>query len=306
MEVGDPLTEAVCWNAAWRMVTAGSPATGALAAADFAGLVIRRLAGSVSLPVAGVEVLLERAVTAADLYTAGAERAGLRAAIASACLDSVSASAAGSPRQRALAAGFAASAHSAEQLALVRLWLDGGSRPDGLAVDGDLRGSLLRTLAACGLAADDDLDALVAADPVAGEQNRATCRALRPDAAAKQQAWAAALADSQDWRMALASARGIWAPGQEELLGRSWLAEYRDRYFAEALPVIDSREVPVMRHLARALYPATLAEPETLAATATALERGHLLSHGLRLVLLEQEAILGSVLAARSVAPRWR
>jgi aminopeptidase N len=306
MEVGDPLTEAVCWNAAWRMVTAGSPATGALAAADFAGLVIRRLAGSVSLPVAGVEVLLERAVTAADLYTAGAERAGLRAAIASACLDSVSASAAGSPRQRALAAGFAASAHSAEQLALVRLWLDGGSRPDGLAVDGDLRGSLLRTLAACGLAADDDLDALVAADPVAGEQNRATCRALRPDAAAKQQAWAAALADSQDWRMALASARGIWVPGQEELLGRSWLAEYRDRYFAEALPVIDSREVPVMRHLARALYPATLAEPETLAATATALERGHLLSHGLRLVLLEQEAILGSVLAARSVAPRWR
>ena len=46
MDVGDPLTEAVCWNAAWRMVTAGSPVTGALAAADFAGLVIRRLRGS--------------------------------------------------------------------------------------------------------------------------------------------------------------------------------------------------------------------------------------------------------------------
>ena len=306
MDVGDPLTEAVCWNAAWRMVTAGSPATGALAAADFAGLVIRRLAGSVSLPVAGIEVLLERAVTAADLYTASAERAGLRTAIAAACLDGVSAAAAGSPRQRALAAGFAASAHSAEQLALVRLWLDGGSRPDGLVVDGRLRGSLLRTLAACGFADDDDLDALVAADPVAGEQNRATCRALRPDAAAKQQAWAAALADGQDWRMALASARGIWVPGQEELLGRSWLAEYRDRYFTEALPTLQGREVNVMRYLARALYPATLAEPETLTATAAALGHGGLVSHGLRLVLLEQEAILRSVLAARSVAPRWR
>ena len=188
----------------------------------------------------------------------------------------------------------------------MRLWLDGGSRPDGLAVDGDLRGSLLRTLAARGLAADDDLAALVAADPVAGEQNRATCRALRPDAAAKQQAWAAALADGQDWRMALASARGIWVPGQEELLGRSWLAEYRDRYFTEALPALDRREVHVMRYLARALYPATLAEPATLTATAAALERGHPLSHGLRLVLLEQAAILRSVLAARSVAPRWR
>jgi aminopeptidase N len=37
MDVGDPVTEAVCWNAAWRMVT-----TGALAGADFAGLVARR------------------------------------------------------------------------------------------------------------------------------------------------------------------------------------------------------------------------------------------------------------------------
>jgi aminopeptidase N len=306
MDVGDPLTEAVCWNAAWRMVTAGSAATGALAAADFAGLVIRRLGGPVPLPPAGVEVLLERAVTAADLYAPGAERAGLRAAIASACLDGVSAAAAGSPRQRALATGFAASAHSVEQVALVRLWLDGGSRPDGLAFDGDLRGSLLRTLAARGLADDDDLDALVAADPVAGEQNRATCRALRPDAEAKQAAWAAALAAGPDWRMAVASASGIWVPGQEALLGRSWLAEYRDRYFTEALAALADREVQVMRRLARALYPATIAEPATLAATATALERGDLLSHGLRLVLLEQEAILRSVLAARSVAPRWR
>ena len=311
MDVGDPLTEAVCWNAAWRMVTAGSAAD-SLAAADFAGLVIRRLRGSVSLPVAGIEVLLERAVTAADMYTAGAERAGLRAAIASACLDGVSVAAAGSPRQRALAAGFAASAHSDEQLAVQRLWLDGGSRPDGLAFDGDLHGRLLRTLAARGLACDEDLDELVAADPVAGEQNRATCRALRPDIAAKHQAWTAALAAEADWRMAVASAAGIWVPGQEELLGRSWLAEYRDRYFAEALPALEGREGGwgggwgVMRHLARALYPATLAEPATLAATAAALERGDRLSPGLRLVLLEQEAILRSVLTARSVAPRWR
>jgi aminopeptidase N len=301
MDVGDPLTEAMCWNAVWRMVTAGS-----LAASDFAGLVIRRLGGSAPWPMAGVEVLLERAVTAADRYAPDTERAGLRAAIASACLDGVSVAAAGSPRQRALAAGFAAGAHSVEQLALVRLWLDGGSRPDGLAFDGDLRGSLLRTLAARGLAFDDDFDALVAADPVAGEQNRATCRALRPDAAAKDEAWAAALAAGADWRMALASARGIWVPGQEAISGRSWLAGYRDRYFAEALPTLAGREVQVMRHLARALYPATLAEPATLAATEAALAGDGVRSRGLRMVLLEQEAILRSVLAARSVPPRWR
>ena len=58
-----------------------------------------------------------------------------------------------------------------------------------------------------------------------------------------------------------------------------------------------------MRRLARALYPATLAEPATLAATATALERGGL-SEGMRLVLQEQEAILRAALAARSTPRR--
>ena len=294
MAVGDPLTEAMCWNETWRMVT-----TGTLAGADFAGLVIRRLGGSPPLPVAGVEVLLERAVTAADLYTSGTERAGFRAAVAAACLDGIPAD---GPRQRALAAGFAASAHSDEQLATARAWLSGGSRPDGLAVDGELRGRLLQTLAARGLASDDDLDALVAADPVGGERNRATCRALRPDAAAKAVAWEMGLADGPDWRMALAWARGIWVPGQEAVLDG-----YRERYFTRALAALDGREIRIMRFLARAMYPATLVEDATLTATAAALERGGL-SQGLRLVLMEQEAILRSALAGRS-APRrgyWR
>jgi len=297
MDVGDSLTEAVCWNAAWRMVTSGG-----LAGGDFAGLVIRRLGGGVPLPVAGLEVLLERAVTAADRYAPDTERAGLRASVAAASLAGVSsAGAAGnarSPRQRALAAGFAASASSDEQLELVRAWLS-GEAPAGLVLDGDLRGRLLQTLAARDLATEEDLDALAAADPVGGEQNRVTCRAMRPDAAAKAAAWELALAEGQDRRVADAAARGIWVPGQEEVL-----AGFRDRYFAEAVPALDGREVRTLRRLARALYPATLAEPATLAATEAALERGGL-SEGMRLVLQEQEAILRAVLAARSTPRRW-
>jgi Peptidase family M1 domain len=159
MVVGDPLTEAMCWNETWRMVT-----TGSLAGADFAGLVIRRLAGSPVPPEVGVEMAL-----------------------------------------------------------------DGG----------------------------------------------------------------------RDWRVALASARGIWVPGQEAVLD-----EYRERYFTEALPALDGRGIHVMRNLARALYPATLVEDATLTATAAALEHGAL-SQALRLVVKEQEAILRSVLAGRSVVPRY-
>jgi aminopeptidase N len=297
MEVGDSLTEAVCWNAAWRMVTSGG-----LAGGDFAGLVIRRLGGGVPLPVPGLEVLLERAVTAADRYAPDTERAGLRASVAAASLAGVSsAEAAGDanrPRQRALAAGFAASASSDEQLGLVRSWLS-GETPAGLVLDGDLRGRLLRTLAARDLATEEDLDALAAADPVSGEQNRVSCRARRPDAAAKAAAWDLALAEGQDRRVADAAAGGIWVPGQEEVL-----AGFRDRFFAEAVPALDGRAVRTLRRLARALYPATLAEPATLAATEAALERGGL-SEGMRLVLQEQEAILRAVLAARLTPRRW-
>ena len=167
--------------------------------------------GSAPLPVAGVEVLLERAVTAADRYSPDAERAGLRAAVAAASLAGASAAVPGSPRQRALAAGFAASASSAEQLAALRAWLSGGARPDGLELDGDLRGRVLRTLAARGLATEEDLDAL-AADPVGGAQHLLTCRALRPDAAAKAAAWELALAEGQDRRRRMRPRAGSGYP----------------------------------------------------------------------------------------------
>ena len=293
MNTGDPLTEAACWNAAWRMVTSG-----ALSGADLAGLVTRRLAGSPPLPAVGLEVLLGWAVTAADLYTADTERGGARAALAAASLAGAGAAAGGSPAQRTLAAGFAASAHTGDQLAQARAWLDGGPRPDGLDLDGDLRGRLLRTLAARGLATDEDLDALAAADPVAGERNRAACLAARPDAAAKEAAWELALGGG-DRRLTEAAASALWVPGQEALL-----AGYRDRYFAEALPALDGRDIRQMRRLARALYPVTLAEPATLAATELGARRDDL-SRGLRLVLQEQEVILRSALAARSTPRRW-
>jgi aminopeptidase N len=293
MNTGDPMTEAACWNAAWRMVTSG-----ALSGADLAGLVTRRLAGSPPLPAVGLEVLLGWAVTAADLYTADTERGGARAALAVASLAGAGAAAGGSPAQRTLAAGFAASAYSGDQLALARAWLDGGPRPDGLDLKGDLRGRLLRTLAARGLATDEDLDALAAADPVAGERNRAACLAARPDAAAKEAAWQLALGGG-DRRLTEAAASALWVPGQEALL-----AGYRDRYFAEALPALDGRDIRQMRRLARALYPVTLAEPATLAATELGAKRDDL-SRGLRLVLQEQEVILRSALAARSTPRRW-
>jgi len=287
MDLDDPLTEAVCWNAAWDMTT-----TAELSVAQFTDLVARRVSGA--RPPAGIAELLEHVRTAADYYAAPALRPGLRQRAAAAALLGARRAQPGSRTQRALAVGFAAAAHGESQLDLLRCWLNGTSLPDGLHADLELRGQILATLAASGLASDDDLDAYAAADPVRGETQRATCHALRPDPATKEAAWTAALADQQPRRMALAYARGIWAPGQEYIL-----APYRDRYFSEALPAVIGREVSVAGRLARLLYPATLADCATITATDAALGRGGL-SDPLRLALLEQQAILRQILAARS------
>jgi aminopeptidase N len=185
----------------------------------------------------------------------------------------------------------------ASLLGLLRRWLDGASLPDGVDADLELRGQILATLSARGMAADGDVDAVAAGDPVGGDALRATCRALRPDPAAKEAAWTAALAGGQSRRVALAHARGISAPGQEPIL-----APYRDRYFTEALPAVSGDEVSLAGRLARLLYPATFADAETIAATDAALARGGL-REPLRMALLEQRAILEQILAARARTP---
>jgi aminopeptidase N len=290
MDVGDPLTEAVCWNAAWHMVTCGD-----LAAADFVGLIIRRVGG---LPLAATKALLERAVDSADVYAPPRARARIRERLADVTCQLAGQAAAGSPHQQALAAGFAASAHSHRQLDMLRSWLAGDLLPDGLTLTADLRGSILFTLSARGLATDDELDTLVARDPVRGQQNHATCSAMRPEPAAKQTAWNLALATDQSLRMAQAHARGLWVPGQEDIM-----AGYRDRYFAQALPALASREPHVTRSLARLLYPATLISADTVAATEAGLKASEF-SRSLQVIVLEQEAILRSALTARQARQR--
>ena len=179
-QVGDPLSEAVCWNGFWLLVTSGE-----LPAAQFTDMVCRGLQAG-GLPEVGVETLLSRAVEAADAWAPPRQRAGLREQIAAATR-----TAAGDTRK--LLIGFAASAQADDQLAVIGAWLAGKDLPDGLALDAELRTRILFTLAARGLARGEDIDALPRLDPVTGEVNRATCLAMQPDLAAKEAAWTVAL-----------------------------------------------------------------------------------------------------------------
>ena len=280
-QVGDPLSEAVCWNGFWLLVTSG-----ALPAAQFTDMACRRLQAD-GLPEVGLETLLSRAVEAADAWTRPDQRAGLREQIAGAARAALRA-ATGDARR--LAIGFAASAQADDQLAALGAWLAGKDLPGGLAVDAELRARILCTLAARGLASVADIDALARLDPVTGEVNRATCLAMRPDPAAKEAAWATALSSEEPARIAQACAAGLWVPGQEELM-----AGYRDRYFAEALPALATRKPWPKARLSRLLFPVTLVSEATIEAANAAEPTDHLL----RLAVAEQATIMSRRLAAR-------
>ena len=275
-QVGDPLSEAVCWNGFWQLVTSGE-----LPAAQFTDMVCRRLQAG-GLPEVGVETLLSRAVEAADAWAPPRQRAGLREQIAAATR-----TAAGDARK--LLTGFAVSAQADDQLAVIGAWLAGKDLPDGLALHAELRTRILFTLAARGLARGQDIDALPRLDPVTGEVNRATCLAMQPDLAAKEAAWTVALSPGEPARIAQACAAGIWVPGQEELM-----TGYGDRYFTEALPALAARKQRPKARLSRLLFPATLVSEAAIEAANAAEPPDNVL----RLAVAEQATIMRRRLAA--------
>ena len=290
LRLGDPLTEAACWDAAFDMTMSAE-----LSTADFLRLVSGRAAAG--QPIAGLPDLLAQALLAADLYSPPTLRSRLRGQLAAAAQAGLERAEPASHTQRTLAVGLAASAHSDSQLGLLRAWLRGSvPLPAGLALGRDLHAQVLKTLAARGLSDDGDLAAYAAADPVSGDLMTATGVALRPDPAAKEKAWAAVLDPDQTPRMARAWAEGFWVAGQEQLL-----APFGDRYFRQALPALGSVKPRIALRLIRLLYPAQLADPRTLDRTDAEIRR-RAADEPFRPVLVEQRALLAQVLATRAVA----
>ncbi|MBI4728836.1 MAG: aminopeptidase N [Acidobacteria bacterium] len=261
-DLADPLSRSLCWSSAWDMVRDGE-----LPARDYIRLVLGNVEGEREIGTA--QTLLARARSAAVIFGDPERRDAALSSIAEAALAAVRAAEPGGDRQLAWAHALIGAARSAEHLAVLRGILEGGVVIEGLAVDIDLRWSIVRALTAGGVAGEDLIEAEVERDPTdEGRRHAAAARAGRPTAEAKSEAWRAVVEDASLPLATLRAIVGGFARIEQERL----LAPYAERYFEVAAGFWESRSPEVALTLSTGLYPGYAISERTLEMTDAYLE----------------------------------
>ena len=215
------LPAALVWAAAWDMVRDGE-----MPARDYVRLVLGGVNSVRDISV--VQTLLRQATLAARQYADPSWRTEGLAFIASALRSLLAAAPAGSDDQLAYVRAFTAVATSAGDLEFLAGLLDGTVSLDGLAVDTDLRWSLLRRLVSRGVRGEEAIDAELSRDATdAGERHAAGCRAAIPTLTAKRETWETLTDGKLTIAMFRATISAFVDPDQPELV-----QPYRPEYFA--------------------------------------------------------------------------
>lgn len=250
----DSLARALCWGAAWDMTRDAE-----LPASDFVALVLQGV--GTETDITAVQALLGYARTSAEIYSAPAKRAGLRAQWEAGVRGLLEGAEPGSDHQLAFARALAATAHTAEGLDLVAGLLDGSTTLPGLEVNQDLRWSFLHSLAAGGRVDEAGLEAELAGDnTIAGQEKAAGARAAIPTAEAKAWAWEAAVLGNDLANETMRQVCGSFqVAGQEDVL-----APYVAKYLEVAETIVETRGVWIARLSLELTFPRAIPTQETL------------------------------------------
>jgi aminopeptidase N len=251
----DPLPAALCWAAAWDMCRDAEMAT-----RDYLSLVLSGVESITDIPV--LQTVLRQAATAARRFADPAWRqAGVRR-LAGELRRLLEAAEPGSDRQLAYAQAFAGVATEPDDLALLAGLLDGSRVFQGLAVDTDLRWTLLHRLVSRGAAGRAEVDAELERDATdAGQRHAASCLAAIPEPAAKAEAWAEITGGSLPNAMFRAMLTGFTDIDQDELL-----EPYLPRFFEAVGPIWRDWSPDMAQFFAIRGYPAWAVSEEALRA----------------------------------------
>ncbi|WP_200305067.1 aminopeptidase N [Streptomyces adelaidensis] len=248
------LPRALCWASAWDMTRDAE-----LATRDYLSLVLSGIGKESDIGL--VQSLQRQVKLAIDLYADPAAREALLTRWTDATLAHLRAAAPASDHQLAWARAFAATARTPEQLDLLEALLEGTQTIEGLAVDTELRWSLVQRLAAVGRYDEAEIAGEYERDrTAAGERHAATARAARPTAEAKAEAWSQVIeSDKLPNAVQEAVIGGFVQTDQRDLL-----ASYTDKYFEVVKDIWESRSHEIAQQIAIGLYPTVQVSAETL------------------------------------------
>jgi aminopeptidase N len=261
-EFTDRLARSLCWSAAWDMTRDAEMST-----QDYVTLVLGGVGRETDSSV--VRTLLRQAETAVILYADPTTRDATMRRLADGLLELLRAAVPGSDSQLQITRAFASAAASDAQLAIVRAVLDGTELLDGLTIDTDLRWHLLHQLVAAGKADELEVDRELDADDTAtGRRQAAAALAARPDAAAKAEAWSAAVTgDELPNAIQTAMIGGFSQSGQLDLL-----RPYVSRTSTPSRRCGRSGPTRPRQNIVIGLFPTLLAEQATVDAADTWLQ----------------------------------
>ncbi|MEU8922327.1 aminopeptidase N [Kitasatospora sp. NPDC048545] len=253
----DSLPRALCWASAWDMTRDGE-----LAARDYLSLALSGIGRESDIGV--VQSVQRQVKLALDAYADPDRREEGLGRWAAAAEEHLRTAEPGSDHQLAWARTLASVARTDGQLALLAGLLDGSVEVKGLAVDTELRWTLLTRLAATGRADEARIAAELERDnTAAGQEHAATCRAARPTAEAKAAAWASVVESDQLTNYVQeAVIAGFQQSDQRDLL-----APYAEKYFAAVKGIWETRSHEISQQIIIGLYPGLQVTQETLDAT---------------------------------------
>jgi aminopeptidase N len=251
------LPRALSWAAAWDMLRDAE-----LAARDYVALVV-----------AGLPAESDINLTTATLRQAGMALTSFAdpewapegwALVAGLAQRQLAAAEPGSGWQLTWARAFITAARTPEQAAVLRGWLSGEAKPEGLVVDTELRWSLLQALSALGAAAETEIDDELAGDKTAsGEREAAIARALLPTPENKARVWAELTGPQAppNW-LNRSLLQGFQSTRQVALT-----APYAEKFFAAVADVWARSDSEPAQEFATMAYPAFQISEETVTLT---------------------------------------
>ena len=276
-------------GAAWDMTRDAE-----MSARDFCDLVLESLPGEKNSTLLGV--LLAQLQSAAKLYVSPAHREATLASLTTRLRALATSAEPGSDAQLQLVSAFAVGAHRDDDVAWVRGLLEGGAVLDGLAIDTEMRWTLLTSLATAGAASASEIGAERQQDNTAtGRERAARALATLPTAEAKAMAWHKVIeAEGLPNQTVDAIAQGFVRVHDTALL-----TPYIEKYHAMLTTVWAARTHAIAESVVEGFYPVALANRELADASQSWLDTNPEVTAALRRVVSENRDGVTRALAAQ-------